>query len=65
MTIEKSNLSVKICEILPVGLTIHKEDGCCQVPKADCKYNRSNLDQDLQLCHKETTTPRFFTEVLI
>lgn len=65
MNPEKIDLLVKICEKLPVGLTLYKENGCCQKQKADCIYNRSNLSQDLQFCYKETTTPRFFNGILI
>lgn len=53
------SISVIICENLPLDLTIHEKKGCCQKPKADCKYNRSNLDSDLHFCHKKTITPDF------
>lgn len=56
---KKSSLSIIICENLPLDLTIHEKKGRCQKPNSDCKYNRSNLDQDLCICHKKTTTPDF------
>ena len=57
MSKEKDNLIAKICENLPLNLTILEKNGCCQKPESNCKYNRTNLDSDLHLCHKKTHTP--------
>jgi hypothetical protein len=57
MNQEKTNPFVKICQNLPLDWTFFEENGRCQIPKADCPYNRTNLDSDLQLCSKKTYTP--------
>ena len=57
MTLEKVDLAVEICKNLPFGLTILADNrGCCQRYRPDCPYCRFNLDQDLQVCDKKTTT---------
>lgn len=57
MSKEKNEyLSVRICENLPLDLTILAKNGFCQKPNADCKYNRLNLDPDLNFCYKKATT---------
>lgn len=63
---KQKSLSVTLCEKLPLDLTIHEKKGRCQKPNADCKYNRSNLDQDLCFCYKKTITPDFpLTRILV
>lgn len=63
---KEPSIRVTICENLPLNLTILEEKGRCQKPNADCKYNRSNLDQDLCFCHKKTMNPDFpLTRILI
>lgn len=57
MSQEKTELIVKICENLPLNMTVLEKNGCCQKPEHNCKYNRSNLSSDLHFCHKKTTTP--------
>jgi len=57
MSQEKIDLTIKICENLPFNITTLEKNGCCQKKDANCKYNRSNLYSDLQLCSKKTYTP--------
>jgi len=46
--------SVKLCEHLPLNLTLYEEQGRCTSPSKDCIYCREH--KDILYCHKKTYT---------
>lgn len=46
---------VKLCENLPLDLTLFERDGKCNKPNTICQYCRKNGD-DSYLCYKKTYT---------
>lgn len=49
-------LAIKLCENLPLDLTLYEKDGFCEKPNEDCDYCRKNGD-DTYFCSKKTYTP--------
>ncbi len=46
------NLSIKLCEILPLDITLFEKEGECQKPSDICIYcKKGKLDN---FCHKKT-----------
>ena len=50
---ERIDLSVKICQNLPLDLTINEKNGICKKPEFDCNFQ---LCHSLPICRKKTTT---------
>lgn len=46
-------LAIKLCENLPLNLTLYEKDGFCRKPNNDCEYCRQN-GKDSYLCNKQT-----------
>jgi hypothetical protein len=52
----ESNLAVKICEKLPLDITIFAKNGRCQIVDYCCPYQLRKNNSDLIICRKKTTT---------
>ncbi len=57
-SIEK--LSIRICERLPLDITLYEKDGLCQKSSEECEYCRKH-GQDF-LCYKKTYQGRLMPE---
>ena len=51
------NLTIKLCEKLPLDFTIYERDGFCKKPNEDCDYCRKKCN-DTYFCNKKTYTLR-------
>ena len=47
-------LAVKLCEKLPLNITLFEKDGFCGKPNNICKYYREKKNN--HLCYKKTYT---------
>lgn len=46
------NLTIRLCENLPLNITIYEIDGHCTKPNEDCNYCKKN--NELYQCNKKT-----------
>lgn len=53
---QEFNLAVKICEKLPLDITLFARNGCCQKSDYYCPFQFRINDSDLIICRKKTTT---------
>lgn len=49
-------LAIKLCEKLPLNITLFEKDGFCQKPLYNCKY-RKEKNKEVSFCYKKTYTP--------
>lgn len=49
---ELENLTIKLCEKLPLDITICEINGFCTKPNEDCNYCKKN--NELYRCNKKT-----------
>lgn len=48
-------LTINLCESLPLDITLYEKDGLCQKDRGDCKY-RERIGLDSYQCNKVTYT---------
>ncbi|MDD4111357.1 MAG: hypothetical protein PHS54_07480 [Clostridia bacterium] len=50
---ELENLTIKLCEKLPLDITLYEINGFCTKPNENCDYCEKSKDE-LYLCNKKT-----------
>jgi hypothetical protein len=53
-TIDK--LAIKLCENLPLNVTIYEKDGLCEKPYKNCSYCKPIYNINKYICYKKTYT---------
>lgn len=48
-------LAIKLCESLPLDVTLHEQEGVCKKPNNYCRY--CDNQHENYLCTKKTLTP--------
>lgn len=49
---ELENLTIKLCENLPLNITLYETNGICKKPNEDCNYCKKK--DELYSCNKKT-----------